>query len=179
MSNYSDFVSGGGGGAGGINEIEIKPDEFIMDENDTDVDAGTVFDIFDTADFSPDGTGAIWFNFNMPDGFDDTKDVLFELKYSLNGSDNSKSIIVDTDVWVVDETDTPVESSPDVSASDTITSSATNTGKMTSVALTNGKIANALIGSTTERFAIKMTRDGISDTYSGTFQLMSVRVYQV
>ena len=175
MSNYSDFVNTGGGG-GGINEIEIKPDEFIMDENDTDVDAGTVFDIFDTADFAPDGTGAIWFNFNMPDGFSASSDVLLDIKYSLNGSDNSKSIVLDTDVWVVDETDTPTESSPDVSASDTITSSETNTGKMTSVTLTNGKIANALIGATTRRFAVKLSRDGISDTYSGTFQLMSVRL---
>jgi len=178
MSNYSDFVTGGGGSGGGINEIEIKPDEFIMDENDTDIDAGTIFDIFDTADFSPDGTGSIWFNFNMPDGFDITKDVLFDLKYALNGADNSKSIILGTDCWAVDETDTPVEGSPDVSASDTLTSSSTNTGKMTSVSLTNGKIANALIGSTTQRFAVKISREGVTDTYTGTFQLMSVRVYQ-
>jgi len=176
MSNYSDFVSSGG--SGGINEIEIKPDEFIMDETDTDVDAGTVFDIFDTADFSPDGTGAIWFNFNMPDGFSITSDILFELSYSLNGSDNSKSIIINTEAWVVDETDTPIESSPDVDQTDTITSSATNTGKMTTVALTNGKISNALIGSTSKRFSVKLTRDGLTDTYSGTFQLMSVKVYQ-
>ncbi len=178
MSNYSDFVSGGGG-AGGINEIEIKPDEFIMDENDTDVDAGTIFDIFDTANFSPDGTGAIWFNFNMPDGFDNTKDVLFEINYALNGVDDSKSVIVNTEAWVVDETDAPTEGSPDVDQSDTITSSTTNTAKMTTLSLTNGKVANALIGSTTKRFSIKMTRDGLIDTYSGTFQLMSVRIYQV
>lgn len=178
MSNLSDFISSGGGG--GINEVEIKPDEFNFDDTDTGVDGGTAFDIYDTADFNADNDGSIWFGFKFPDGWDDTKDIKFTVQHNLNGVDDSKIVKLDLKCWTIANGETPSNVSPDDSGSDNITSATANMGKHNETVLTNGKVSNANLSSTTKRIACKLTRDAddSGDTYTGTFQVMAIRAYQ-
>ena len=181
MYNYNgtEWVVFGSGG-GGINEIEFSSEDVKMDETNTGVDAGTAFDVFDTLNFDPDTTGSIWFNFNLPTGFDVNTDINFDLVYTLNGSDNGNVVYLNTKVWIVDSGETPVEASPDINQNDSITAATTNTGALAGITLTNAVISETHLSTNTLRISCKLTRDAVNalDTYTGTFQLVSVKVYQ-
>ncbi len=164
----------------GVNELEFTSEDVKMDETNTGCDAGTVFDIFDTVNFDPDTDGSVWFNFNLPNGFDVSSDISFDINYALNGSDDSKVVYLNLKAWIVDDGDTPAEASPDIDQNDSITSSTDNTGKLDKLTLTNGKISNTHLNTSTLRVSCKLTRDADNtiDTYTGTFQLVSLRIYQ-
>jgi len=186
MSNLSDFINAGDGG-GGINELEFKRENFVLDEINLDVDFGTVFDIFDCATIDSTGVGSIWFNFTMPDGFDYTKDILFDISYSLSGNDPSKDVHLEADIWINDVGDIPSESSPDLSLSEDVESinppsypDIPNIGVLSYYELQTIKIDESNLDSNTNKIAIKFTRNGThaNDTYLGAFQLISIKVRQ-
>jgi len=184
MSNLSDFINTGDGG-GGINEIEIKPNAMVMDSVMSDVDAGTAFDIYDTYDFPSTGDGAVWFKFLFPDGFTNTEDIVFDLAYTLNGADPTKAIRLRAHIWPNDDGDVPVEASPVVNLAEDIISDDTppgvNIGVVSYANLSNIKIDSSLLSSDTRIVSFKLMRETTSpnDTYTGTLQLMSVKVRQV
>lgn len=184
MSNLSDFINTGDGG-GGINEIEIKPNAMVMDSIMSDVDAGTAFDIYDTYDFPSTGNGAIWFKFLFPDGFDNAKDIAFDLAYTLNGNDPNKVIRLKAQIWPNDDGDIPTEISPIIDLAEDIISDDTppdmNIGVVSYKNLSTIKIDSSFLSSNTRIVSFKLIRftDSANDTYTGTFQLMSVKVRQV
>lgn len=173
-----DITGGGAGGGGGINEVEIKPDELYLDDSLTGSDFGNVFNMIPTVDFGPSTNGGIWGILKMPDGWDETKDIKFDIAYSLNGVDNTKNIRLTTKVWAIDDAETPSFASPDATLTDDIVSSAANTGKHTTLTLTNTKFSSTIVGTLTTRLFFQMTRDiSVGSNYTGTFQLISVRLY--
>ena len=163
-----------------INSKIIKPENFNYDSVDLGVDGGIVFNIIDTADFDSAQDGSIWFSCEFYKYWQTFKDIKLELKYSLNGTDNSKHIRLITKAWSIDTGDAPNISSPDINTTDTLTSSSSNTGKIYKETLTNGKIGNSYLNSNTTSLVFKLTREAsnVADTYSGTLQLISIRIYQ-
>ena len=184
MSNLSDFINTGIGG-GGINEIEIKTSEMIMDLTDTGVDSGTVFDIYDSYDFPPAGPGAVWFNFLFPDGFDYTKRVVFDISYNCNGNDPGKKIVLTTSLWVNVAGDIPTEASPTLVYNDEVDTAGPgpghNIGVISYMMLPNAKIGDEHLSSATNKIGIRVKRDTdhANDNYTGTFQLMSIKIRQI
>lgn len=184
MSNLSNFINTGGG-SGGINEIEIKTSEMFMDEVLTNVDAGTIFDVYDCYNFSPAGPGAVWFNFLFPDGFDPAKDIRFDISYSLSGNDDLKQVRLKTEIWVNAIMSIPNPSSPTLDTEENIISHiypgiAANIGVVAYATLV-AKISEVQLSGSTNKIAVKFTRETahIDDTYTGTFQLMSFKIRQV
>ena len=169
-----------GSGSGTISDIDIRPDAMRLDDVATGADRGTVWSIIDTVDFEQSTDGAVWFSFKFPSGWDDTKDINFTLKYTNNGNDQGKSIILNTSAWAIEAGDIPNASSPDASNVDTIGTSSSNIDNFSSVQLSNGKVPSAALTATTDTIAIKLTRDAdnASDNYTGTFQLISVLANQ-
>lgn len=171
----------GGGGASGINEIDIRPNAMRLDDVSTGSDKGVIWNIIDCVDFNNNVDGSIWFSFKLPSGWNDTTDIDFVLEYSCDGNDQGKSIIVNTQVWVLDLGDTPNLSSPDATNVDTIGTSSSNINSMSELQLSNGKVPNAVLTTSTNTIVVKLTRDADngSDNYTGTFQLMSILASQV
>ncbi len=161
------------------NNINITPEKFNYDDIDLGVDGGVAFGMIDTADFDNAEDGSIWFSVNFPSTWILTSDVRIELKYLLNGTDNGKNVKLIIQTWVVDDGDTPNISSPTTNTIDNITSSSINTNKLHKTLLTS-VIGNSNITSNTEMLTFKITREAsnVADTYGGTLQLASIKIYQ-
>ena len=173
-------AEGSGSGSGAINEIDIRPDQFRLDDVATGADRGVVWNMLDAVDFDPDNDGAIWFSFKFPSGWDDTQDINLTLEYSCNGNDQGKTIVLNTQAWALDTGDTPNQSSPEASNIDNIGTSSSNIDTLSEITLINGKVPASILSATTNTIAIKLTRDAnnASDNYTGTFQLISVLAKQ-
>lgn len=163
-------------GTGGINTLDIRPENLSLDSTETGTSRGSVFGIYETIDFPNSVNGAAWYTFKLPDEWGTSNNIGIELAYSMNGNDPSKIVKIDTDAWLVESGDQPDDSVPDYSASDNITTDSDNIGKYAEITLTNGTVTSANIPSGCLSVAIKLTRDVGSDTYTGSFQLISLRL---
>lgn len=152
---------------------EMKPADVYFDDTDINADIGSAFGMLSCVDFSTGADGSIWLHFNFDDSFLTERDINFDVVYTLDGSDNGKNVVLQADMWVVANSETPNEGSPDVTASDTIVSSDTNTNKKVRLELTNIKVGNAYISDVTSTLSVKLTRKSTS-TYGGTFKLISL-----
>ena len=179
-TQWTEVGAAGSGTSGGINELDIRPEQFRLDDTAIGADRGTVWGIFDTVDFQPDDDGAIWFSFKFPTGWDDTQDIKLTLEYSCNGNDQGKTVVFNTQVWAVEAGETPSTSSPDASNIDNIGTSSSNIDALSEIELLNGKIPASVLTASTNTIAVKLTRDAdnASDTYTGTFQLISILAKQ-
>jgi hypothetical protein len=163
--------------SGGIAEIEIKPDSMFLDTTDTGSNTSSMFGIMDSIDFAPAVQGSAWLNFQFPSNWSVSKNINFKLIFSCNGNDPSKTCTVNTSWWVVNEGATPAVGSPTGTATDSISTSSTNISKLTSLVLTNGKVASGSLSANARKIAVKVTRPS-TDTYTGTLQLQSILFYQ-
>ena len=167
------------GGGGGINEINIYPENMSLDDTDTGSDAGTCFDIMPCLNFDPDNDGAAWFMFKLPGNWDSTADINVELTYSMNGNDPSKNVKFDWEYWCLNSGETPSESTPDQSRTTTLASSTSNIGKVYNQTITDF-VLGTYYDADTDTVVIKIKRDAdnAGDTYTGTFQLIKLLLSQ-
>lgn len=163
-----------------ISTVEKRPDDFNLDDVNTNVEFKSIFGAINTVGFgsSNDEPGSVWLSFKYPYGFDPNKDTKIEIVYSLDGSDDSKSVELETDVWSTSMGSGMNSSSPEVSYTDTITSSSSNIGVLQNLEFSNGKIPTSIVSSVNDFIIIKFTRNDDSDTYTGTFHLVSMMFYQ-
>jgi hypothetical protein len=164
--------------SGGGNSFPlILPKLCSLDDNDTAVARGNAFSMIETIDFNGSDDGSIWFTFNFPSTFDDTKDIMFDLYYNLNGSDDSKTVRFITDYWTIAVGSTPTLLSPDDTLTDDISTGTSNDGKIQKETLSN--ISDGNINSN-DTIILRFKREGsnVNDTYTGTFQLLYIFMYQ-
>lgn len=152
----------------------LMPDDFSLDDTDTDISRGTAFSMVETLDFGASSDGAAWITFHFPADFNDGKDINMSLIYNLSGSDNSKTLDIDTSYWCYGNAETPDSNTPDATNSDSIGSD-TSQGKRRTKSLSSIPSSAITDGDTV---TLKVKRKGSSDTYSGTLQMLYLYVYQ-
>ena len=168
------------GSGAGLTSLEIRPTDMDLSEDETGTDTGIIFDIIDTVDFSPLEVGSIFTSFKLPDGWDTDKNINIKAVFSMNGDDSGKNVRIETRAYITHPGGTSQESSPDSMGTDLIAASSSNIGKISSQVLTNGAISSAHLTNADDIVTLKITRNSThaDDTYSGTFQLVSLIVYQ-
>jgi len=161
-----------------VSYVDLVPSSFTMDMTDVGADFGSGFSgLVSSIDFVPDTQGTIWTHFNFKSsGFNDTKDMLFDLHWIANGEiGSSQAVRITVKVWVVAAEGTPVAASPTHVQTTNITIDNTKTGKklMSGSFLT---LAEASIPTTCESILLSVTREAahVDDTYTGTFQLINL-----
>ena len=174
------IITTDGSTGGGISTIDIRPADMRLDDTETGSDRGTIWNIISSVDFDPTTDGAIWFSFNFPENWEIDQDINLSAQYSCDGSDPAKDIILNIKTWAISPDSTPASASPGNTNNETITTSATNIDKLTTVDFANGKVDASQLSSTTNTIVIKVTRDAdnASDTYTGTFQLIAIQAKQ-
>ena len=167
------------GGGGGINEINIYPENMSLDDTDTGSDAGTCFDILPCINFDPDNDGSVWFMFKLPGNWDSTANIDVQLTYSMNGNDPTKDVKLDWSYWCLNSGETPTEGSPDTSSTQDIASSTSNIGKLYTQTISDF-INGTYFDASTDTIVVKLKRDAndSGDTYTGTFQLIKMLLSQ-
>lgn len=172
---YWDSVSGSGGGSP---YIDKRPNEMYFDDTTDGASRENAYGIFPTIDFAYDIDGAIWMSFELPPHFNSAANINLRLVYNLSGDDSDSDVIWQTEYWTVSSGQTPSTSNPNSTIQDTI-GSGTTQGVKRKTELTNGVISSADL-TDQDTVALRMTRLGSdgSDTYTGTFQLISVEAYQ-
>jgi len=167
------------GSGGGINEVNVYPENFSLDDTDTGSDAGTCFDIMPCINFDPDNDGAAWFIIKFPGTWDGTANIDVQLTYSMNGNDPAKDVKFDWDYWCLNSGETPSEGSPDASNTNDLASSSSNIGKVYIQTISNF-IDGQYFDTSTDTIVVKIKRDAndAGDTYTGTFQLIKLLLTQ-
>lgn len=152
----------------------VLPNDCSLDDTYTDIARGSAFGMIETLDYAGSTNGAAWFTFHFPSTLDSTKDINLLMVYNLDGSDDSKIVTIQTAYWVYGDTTTPSEGSPTATNSDNISTGVSQNGQRQSTTLT--AISNAYLTSG-HTITLRILRAS-SDTYSGTFQMMYLYMYQ-
>ena len=174
-SGSAEWRESSGGGGGGSGLPQIMPEDCGLDDEDTGSERGNAFGMIETINFSPSADGAAWFTMHFPSTLDDSSDINLDLIYNLNGSDDSKTVNFTTDYWVYGDTETPIPSASDGTNNDTISTGTGEDGQRQSTTLSVIPATSLTAGNT---ITLKFTREGSSDNYGGTFQLLYVFPYQ-
>lgn len=158
--------------------IKMLPWHFNVDNQNDGVVRGDSFGMFESLNFSSNSIGSIWGSLDLSQ-FHSEVNVNISLIYNLNGSDADQNYVINTDFWYLNDGDTPSESTPSESYSDTISTTSTQ-GVLRRTELTNTIIPSSNIDQNIIAFAFKMTRnvDDSNDTYSGTVELIGIEFYQ-
>ena len=156
-----------------MTHTELRPADIFFDDTAVNVDTGAAFGILSCVDFPTGADGAIWFHFQLNDAFLTERDINFDLVYTLDGSDDGKVVALESSIWLVENGQTPSESSPLVTLTENINSSSDNTNKQIRYELQTIKLANSYINSVDSTLCVKFTRKSTS-TYGGTFKMISL-----
>jgi len=158
---------------------EITKDNCSLDDTLVGADFGSALTVFPSIDFMTATDGAIWATFKKADIWSYLKDIKFQMTYNLNATDNGKNVKINFKTWATDTSELPT-STQDASYDETIVSGATNTDKLSVLTCATAKVALASMTATTQYITIKITRDNsVASNYGGTFQLISVKAYQI
>jgi len=158
----------------------VEVENTYLDDEMTGVDSGAAFSMIDSIDFSPTEDGAIWFTVLFNNVFSSSSDVTLNFDYVPNGDiSSSKNVRLNFKVWIVDNGDSPSESSPDINSNLDLSIAATDTGKFKEKgnALT---IQSSNFNSDTKILLFKMSRlsTDSNDTYGGTLQVAKIYLKQ-
>jgi len=137
---------------------------------------GAFNSMIETVDFQHDIVGGCYCSFMVPDGFDDTKDVIIRFLYSLNGSDDGHVVRLVTNVSSILAGSSDLNT---LSYTDNIIAGSNNSGKM-DMFIGTAKITSTQIAGLNRFITIHHTREAgnASDTYLGTYQLIAIHCYQ-
>ena len=159
---------------------KITPTYMNLDDIDVGSDGGNLFGIIETVDFAANEDGTIWTVFKY-----ETKNlsvdqpIYIDLHYSLNGDDPNKDVYLETSYWALDPSMSYDIDNPDSTAvQDVIVSDSTANIGIYVVETLTAEVDPMYLSSDTEFIVIKFTRSGSTDTYSGTFQLVALELYQ-
>ena len=157
--------------------VDMRPNDSHFDDTDVGVVLGSTFNIFESLNFENVNNGAVWFSFDMPNDFDTTKDINLKITYMLNGADSEKVVELEHKYWAVGTGDVPNISTPD--DTNLITVGTTTTQNILKKEYFDIITSNDISGDDTIVMRIARIASGVTDNYSGTFQLISVTAYQV
>jgi len=158
---------------------EINKDNVALDDTLLGCDFGSALTLFPSIDFMTATDGAIWATFKKTDIWSHLKDINFQMTYNLNATDDAKNVKINVKTWATDTSELPT-STEDASYDETIVSATTNTNKLSILTCATAKVALASMTATTKYITIKITRDNsVASNYGGTFQLISVKTYQI
>ncbi len=158
---------------------EITKDNVSLDDTLVGADFGSALSIFPSIDFMTATDGAIWATFRKLDIWSYLKNINFLVTYNLNATDAGKNVRINFKTWATDTSELP-SSTQDASYDETIVSATTNTNKLSILTCATAKVALASMTVNTKYITIKITRDNsVTTNYGGTFQLISVKAYQI
>ena len=152
----------------------VLPNDCSLDDTYTDIARGSAFGMVETLDYAGSSDGAAWYTFHFPSTLDDSKDINLLMVYNLDGSDDSKIVTIQVAYWVYGNTTTPVEGVPTATNSDNISTGVSQNAQRQSTTLTAISNSNLTAGHT---ITLRILRDS-TDTYSGTFQMLYLYMYQ-
>ncbi len=158
-------------------DSELNASNLYLDDTLLGCDYNQALGIFPSVDFTITD-GAVWGTFRMIDTWVNTKDINLALTYNLNGVNNATNVTLHFSTWALDNGEVPL-ATPDTTLTETIVSSAANTGAITTANLAIAKIPLATMTATTKSLVIKIARDNtVTPNYTGTFQLVSLKAFQ-
>ena len=165
-----------------LTELIKNASDFTLDSTDVGSDKGTAWGIIESVDYDPDTDGAAWISFKLPVFWDASDDIKFDLYYNLDGLDNSHTIDLEFDSWCVAEGETPAIGAPTESDTWLLSSGVAQNDAMRILTHTTSAFqitaANITSG---DVISVRIRRDADdvgNDTYTGTFQLIKLRIYQ-
>ena len=178
MSKLSDFIDSNNGI---YSFIEKEAKSFRLDSVNDGVYRGSAFGLIESLDFQPSNIGSTYLSFKMPDGFTSIKDIKIKHIAVLNTNDVGTDIIFKTESWLINSGDTPDPLSPNHTVTSTISCQANHINTVEIISLPEIIIPSSLISELDKYIVMKFTRDAtnVNDTYSGTFQLIAVQIYQI
>lgn len=159
---------------------KVLPNEMLLDDTDVGSDGGNIFGIIESVDFNSSDDGSIWFPFRINDveNLELSNNIKINLIYSLNGNDSDKDVNLEFSYWLLDaNSSTYDENTPDGSFTDSIVSDTDNIGKLDEMTMLD-EIPNTELNENLEMIIVKLKRNASVDDYTGTFQLLSVILYQ-
>lgn len=176
-------ISLGGSGSDLSPYASLDPSNFTLDLTDIGSDFGSGFSgLVSSIDFLPTTQGTAWAHFNFKSsGFDNTKDIFFDLHWIANGSiGTTLATRITVKAWVVDTEGVPILGFPTDTQTTNISILDTKTG-MKMMTANFSTIETVNIPATCESILISITReaDHVDDTYTGTFQLVDLIARQV
>ena len=156
--------------------IEIKVNEMEIDNTDHECEYGSAFGMVKTMDFPKSDDGAVWFSCDIPNGFDQdsTSHINFDIIFNDSGIGPVYNIILNTKIWVVGDNEYPNILNPDHNTDNSVPTSSSGTKRRETLTVSIDKFQD----NDTIIFKLKRSSTNVLDTYNGTFQLISVIVYQ-
>jgi hypothetical protein len=160
-----------------VQEVEITS---INPDDTYPPDAGTDFGCEVSTRFLTTANSIGYFAFNKPQVWSASKDVKIAFDYKLSSTPIASDVVKFTlDYSVCSSGEVPNLSSPDVSVSESIAVSAIDPTAFIDIELSTIKIASAQMASGRQRIFCKLTRDvSVANNYGGSFDLISIRLYQ-
>lgn len=172
LAGIDTALASAGGASFTIEVTQFQPDDT---NPTTNVSVGSALKAIA---FSASSDNIVWAQFTTDDNLDDTKDIKFEIMYSMSSAESSKKVSFNSDVWVYSDNEDPSKSADSSGLEDEL--SVPNDGKTDKVVLTTIKVGSSLLSGVGQVVALKLWRNtsDTNDTHSGDFQLISMRAYQ-
>jgi len=157
----------------GESEIEFLPNRVSVDTVNS-ISYGTSFGIVETLDFSAVDDGTIWGSFSLPESWSTDSNINCKLNYSLDSIDTGNDVYLEIAYWVLDESETPLQGSPEQVGFTTIAASLNNQQKFATISLT--ALLAGHLTSNSKKIIFRLTRlsTHVNDTYTGLFNFISL-----
>lgn len=165
----------GGGGAQDIEVTQWKLDDTVPAEN------VELWGIDSAVRFANDADDIAYCSFEVPETWDPTKDIVFNLGYSLSANPTSgDKVSLNVSYIVAANGETPNIASPDATVEDELDVGSLTGSVYYYQTLTNIKIAAADIPAAKCRVIMKVWRDvdGVTQNFGAGFDLVSLRAKQ-
>lgn len=173
LKGIDNALASVGGGAFSIGVTQFQPDDTSPPVN------VTVGLALKAIAFPGSDDSITYAQFTTDDNIDDTKDIKFEVVYSMSSSESTKKVSLNADAWVFSDADAFNKAADQTGMEDEI--SVPSDGQVDKLALTNIKINASELSGVGQVVAVKLFRDvdGITTNHTGDFQMISLRAYQV
>ena len=156
----------------GLGSIEIRPAEF----SSVDAPLDELFGMLPCYRFDENVDSSVFFDFKVPPVWSTENDISMQLCVALTNGAIDTNIYVKTEVWIASNRLAALESFPDFTFYDTITSDIQSQDAISFITLLSGKVPLDSFSNIDTTIVVKMTRLALNsvDTYSGSLYLIKV-----
>lgn len=140
----------------------------------------TILGNITTINYNNTNQGYARTSFRIEDWIDFSRDINFDILYSLSGGSDGQVVKLNINLYVLDKGSSLTKSADKVS-SEYVQVTTSTIGKINTYVLVNSTLDLSYIDFDTQMVAISIERDAsteVDDTYTGTFQLIQLRVNQ-
>lgn len=148
-----------------------------VDPDDTNPVGSAIVGDAATVTMAPGVTQIFYFDLQIPDNVDVSKDLLFRLGFDMNSSDAGKAVRWELNYNVIDDAGDTTPAAPVTVAETIITPDTLDTLEVGDLATIKIPSASVISGST---LVCKVSRLGghVNDTHTGTMRLFNLNLYQ-